>query len=33
MIGCHGLTTQNQAGEELLSFCEINQLSNMIMWF
>ena len=28
-IDCHGLYVRNQAGENFLRFCEINQLSIM----
>ena len=33
VLGYHGLDVRYQAGEEFLSFCEINQLSIMNTWF
>ena len=33
VLGHHGLDVRNQAGEEFLSFCEINQLLIMNTWF
>lgn len=33
VIGRHGLQDRNHAGEELLEFCAINELSIMNTWF
>ena len=33
VLGRHGLPERNQAGEELLEFCAINELSIMNTWF
>ena len=33
VIGTHGLAERNQAGEDLLQFCELNQLTILNTWF
>ena len=33
VLGCFGIDDRNQAGEDLLNFCDLNQLSLMNTWF
>ena len=33
VLGCFGIDDHNQAGEDLLNFCDLNQLSLMNTWF
>jgi len=33
VLGCFGIKDRNQAGEDLLNFCDLNQLSLMNTWF
>ena len=32
-MGCFGIDDRNQAGKDLLNFCDLNQLSLMDTWF
>jgi len=33
VLGCSGIADRNQFGEDLLKFCDVNQLSLMNTWF